>query len=49
MCASQLPEHFHILHLVHMHSHAKFSRVHYNHPSPQVSGCADEEGYLGFG
>jgi hypothetical protein len=49
MRASRIPMHFHILHLVHMRNHAWLSWVRYDHPSSQVPGSADEEGYLGFG
>jgi hypothetical protein len=49
MCASRFPEHFHILHLVHVRSHDRLSWVHYNHPSSQVPGSVNEEDYLGFG
>jgi hypothetical protein len=34
---------------VHVHSHARLSRVHYDDPLSQVSGSADKECYLGFG
>jgi hypothetical protein len=50
MHSTRPPEHFHILHLVHVRSHAKLSRVHYDqHSSSQFPGSADEEGYPKLG
>jgi hypothetical protein len=46
MHSSWLPDHFHTLNLVHVRSYTSLSWVHYDqHPSSQLSGSADEEGY----